>query len=40
MIFHNGGIDLDWEYDYPFALVMTVPVAVLPLMFFKGKKWR
>ncbi len=39
MNFHNNMIELDWEFGYPFALVLMVLVAVLPLLFFKWKKW-
>ena len=39
MNFHRGMIELDWDYGYPFALFLMVLVAVLPLLFFKWKKW-
>jgi magnesium transporter len=39
MNFHNGMIELDWTFGYPFALFLMVVVAVLPLVFFKWKKW-
>ncbi len=39
MNFHNGMIELDWKYGYPFALILIVVAAVVPLMFFKWKKW-
>ena len=39
MNFHNGMIELDWTYGYPFALVLMVLAAVVPLLFFKWKKW-
>ena len=39
MNFHAGMIELDWKYGYPFALVLIVLAAVLPLLFFKWKKW-
>jgi len=39
MNFHNGMIELDWHLGYPFALILMVVVAVLPLLFFKWKKW-
>jgi magnesium transporter len=32
-------IELDWTFGYPFALFLIVLVAVLPLVFFKWKKW-
>ncbi len=39
MNFHHGMIELDWHYGYPFALALMVIVAVLPLVYFKWKKW-
>ena len=39
MNFHHGMLELDWEYGYPFALFLMVLAAVLPLLFFKWKKW-
>ncbi len=39
MNFHHNMIELEWEYGYPFALVVIVLAAVLPLLFFKWKKW-
>ena len=39
MNFHHGMIELDWNFGYPFALFLMVLVAVLPLLFFKWKKW-
>jgi magnesium transporter len=39
MNFHHGMIELDWTYGYPFALLLMVVVAVLPLVYFKWKKW-
>jgi len=39
MNFHHGMIELDWEYGYPFALVLIVLAAVVPLWIFKWKKW-
>ena len=39
MNFHHGMIELDWDFGYPFALFLMVLVAVLPLLFFKWKKW-
>ena len=39
MNFHTGMIELDWTFGYPFALFLIVLVAVLPLVFFKWKKW-
>ncbi len=39
MNFHHGMIELEWEYGYPFALIVIVVAAVLPIVFFKWKKW-
>jgi magnesium transporter len=39
MNFHHGMIELDWPLGYPFALVLMVLAAVVPLLFFKWKKW-
>jgi magnesium transporter len=39
MNFHHGMIELDWAYGYPFALVVMLLAGVLPLLFFKWKKW-
>jgi magnesium transporter len=39
MNFHHNMIELEWEYGYPFALILIVLAAVLPLVFFKWKKW-
>ena len=39
MNFHSGMIELDWKYGYPFALIWIVVAAVVPLLFFKWKKW-
>ena len=39
MNFHKGMIELDWEYGYPFALALIVLAAVVPILFFKWKKW-
>src|ERR1700690_674325 len=39
MNFHHGMIELEWQYGYPLALFSMVLVAVLPLVFFKWKKW-
>jgi magnesium transporter len=39
MNFHHGMIELDWTYGYPFALVVMLLAGVLPLWFFKWKKW-
>ena len=39
MNFRHNMIELDWTFGYPFALFLMVLVAVLPLLFFKWKKW-
>ena len=39
MNFHHNMIELDWEYGYPFALIVIVLAAILPIVFFKWKKW-
>jgi len=39
MNFRHNMIELDWELGYPLALFTMVLVAVLPLVFFKWKKW-
>ena len=39
MNFHHGMIELEWELGYSWALLLMVVVAVLPLVFFKWKKW-
>jgi magnesium transporter len=31
--------ELNWEYGYPFAVVLMLIAAVLPYWFFKWKKW-
>jgi magnesium transporter len=39
MNFRSGMVELEWSFGYPFALFLMVVVAVLPLAFFKWKKW-
>jgi magnesium transporter len=39
MNFHQGMIELNWEFGYPFALSLMVLAAVGPILFFKWKKW-
>jgi magnesium transporter len=39
MNFHQNMIELDWAYGYPFALVLMVIAAVVPILFFRWKKW-
>lgn len=38
MNFHHMP-ELNWEYGYPFALLLMVIVAVAPYFFFKWKRW-
>jgi magnesium transporter len=39
MNFHHGMLELDWEYGYPFALILMVVAAAAPYFVFKWKKW-
>ena len=39
MNFHKNMIELDWDFGYPFALGLMVLAAVLPLVYFKWRKW-
>ena len=39
MNFHQGMIELDWPFGYPFALTLIVLSAVVPIFIFKWKKW-
>jgi magnesium transporter len=39
MNFHHGMIELDWTFGYPFALLLIVIAAVVPIFIFKWKKW-
>jgi magnesium transporter len=39
MNFHHNMIELDWQLGYPFALLLMVIAAVVPLAVFKWKKW-
>jgi magnesium transporter len=39
MNFHSGMIELEWRFGYPFALILIAVAAVVPLVFFKWKKW-
>jgi magnesium transporter len=39
MNFHHNMPELEWQYGYPFALVLMVAAAVVPYFFFKWKKW-
>jgi magnesium transporter len=31
--------ELEWDYGYPFAVVLMVAAAILPFVIFKWKKW-
>ena len=31
--------ELDWEYGYPFALLLMVFSVAMPIWFFKRKGW-
>ena len=39
MNFHGGMVELDWQYGYAWALFLMFVVAILPIAFFKWKKW-
>ena len=39
MNFHKHMPELEWDFGYPFALVLMVLAAILPYFFFKWKKW-
>jgi magnesium transporter len=39
MNFHHNMPELEWEYGYPFALILMVMAAVVPYVFFKWRKW-
>jgi magnesium transporter len=39
MNFHHNMLELDWDFGYPFALLLMVAAAVGPYLFFKWKKW-
>jgi len=39
MNFHHGMIELEWEYGYVWALLLIVVAAIVPIVFFKWKKW-
>ena len=39
MNFHHNMIELEWELGYPFALILMVFAAVLPILYFKWRKW-
>jgi magnesium transporter len=32
-------IELDWTYGYPWALFLIVLAGVLPILYFKWRKW-
>jgi magnesium transporter len=31
--------ELDWEFGYPWALLLMVIVAVIPVIYFRRKGW-
>ena len=35
----KGMVELEWDLGYPFALVLMVLAAVLPIVYFKWRKW-
>jgi magnesium transporter len=39
MNFHHGMVELEWTFGYPFALLLIVIAAVVPIFIFKWKKW-
>ncbi len=39
MNFHRNMIELDWEFGYPFALALMILAAVVPILYFRWKKW-
>ena len=39
MNFHHGMIELEWVFGYSWALGLMVVAAVVPILFFKWKKW-
>ena len=39
MNFHKGMIELEWDFGYPFALILMVFAAILPILYFKWRKW-
>ena len=39
MNFHHGMIELEWTFGYPWALGLMIAAAVVPIVFFKWKKW-
>ena len=39
MNFHRGMIELEWDFGYPFALMLMLIAAVLPIVYFRWKKW-
>ncbi len=39
MNFHHGMWELEWEYGYPFALILMIAAAAAPYFVFKWKKW-
>jgi len=39
MNFRHGMVELDWEFGYVYALILIVVAAIVPIVFFKWKKW-
>jgi len=39
MNFHKGMIELEWELGYRFALMLMILAAILPIVYFKWRKW-
>jgi len=39
MNFKNGFPELEWEYGYPFSLILMLVSVVLPFWFFRKKGW-
>jgi magnesium transporter len=39
MNFHQGMLELDWEYGYLFALALMVLVGIVSVAYFKWRKW-
>jgi magnesium transporter len=31
--------ELQWQFGYPFAILLMIMSAVLPYFYFKGKGW-
>jgi magnesium transporter len=39
MNFKTGMLELEWEYGYIWALCLMVLAAILPILYFRWKKW-